>query len=340
MSQLTVGNQPQPLFLDGLNESVILTNKGPFTIYLDSNSSISTSSYPLPATASIVWDAMRPLWVMAGGDSSVLAYTLNGNVSNVERAATTDLLRSVVNTNQTDALGRFECSSYQTVILEFQSTLVWTTTAGPDAGVYHEVLVQWYDANGRALNMQRYMCPSLVPNSGIGAAQLTLQARGDFCEITIDASAALTYSAQVYGTTRYRRNRFDWIFSAGSIGSAAYVDLADVAALDLTDGYASATTWVTRTASPVFVNQIGHEVTLSLHVTTSVTAAGLLRLRDFLTKASLEDIVIPVVTGPQVIKRDMRIPVSRSVELAMVTDPTTAGNVNISLTWKDHNSND
>lgn len=63
MSVYSITTDAQPLFLDGQNQSLSLFNAGPWTIYLDSNTSVGQWSYPLRPATTVVWPANTPLHV-------------------------------------------------------------------------------------------------------------------------------------------------------------------------------------------------------------------------------------------------------------------------------------
>lgn len=345
--RFTVGTQPQGIFPDGLGDSFALTNDGPWTVYLDNDTSVSDLSMPLPPTATIVWDAQRPLFVKAAGEGTSLIATRNKNVSNAGRNAIWQMIARDTNVAigslVIKSLGTHECGAYQSLLLHLETDKQGLTGENDD---YFDLWVTWYSADGTLLHSDQYQINR--PRKGI--AQVTLPVEGDRVLFQIRWNIAETSTltlVRLYGTSQIYPKIVDWIHGTLSnnisLVRGAYWDGADDQLN--TDEFIAFLTWNSVVPSggggavaypPIYLNNIGKRVKVTIRHTGAITAAGFALLRCIQSSAViLHRIDVPVVGASGVIEEEITVPVSAALCLTMPSAPTTGGSVHVTLSWRE-----
>lgn len=190
MTTYSISTDAQALFPDGMNDAMTLFNQGPWTIYLDDNSSIGAQSIPLKPSTTMVWPAGRALWVKGNTppaaidifdpfftslnvvynssyqNSTLVAtrgeYAISGQYSGkalypIRKSSYTDSISNVSRNYSTDY--PFECDSYNSIVititdLPFSSTSAYTAGAAPSM---HCVLINWFDDYGNTTATDEYI---------------------------------------------------------------------------------------------------------------------------------------------------------------------------------------
>jgi hypothetical protein len=229
--ELTVTPAPQAVFPFGEQDTLVINNRGPWTIYVDSDSSINAHSHPIPPTGVMVWDAERPLWMMCdpsagavGGGSSV-TITRNSSPSQFTNSTENVLISAQAATgpgvawqSSDDIFGSFgdvktasiiECSAYNSLTLMFKV---------PDANIIqqaaitsnnmHIVQMYWYDVNGLMVAHDNFYVPfqwsiGSPTNTPLGwGARLVVPVRGAYFAMYFTTEITIQTQLRVIGTTR------------------------------------------------------------------------------------------------------------------------------------------
>jgi len=231
MSTLTSTGAPQAIYPDGLQDAFIIRNNGPYTIYVDSDSSISSASYEIPPTGVMSWDANRPLWLLGSpnGNSSV---TITRNSSPAVFTNDTDAVLDLRDFT-IKALGDLdatypliECTAFNAIQLTFTSATYVTGVALPvtlSANLMYTGTIDWYDRNGRIVGKDRFDCPAQLNDSDlqsvgaytpINGSRITIPVRGSFFRLYVrfgwDGVTQHAIHSQIVGTTRELKKRMTW----------------------------------------------------------------------------------------------------------------------------------
>lgn len=306
---------PMGLFPEPLNDSVILTNNGPGTIYLDSDSSVSDSSFPLIPTATIVWDAHRALWCVSPGGPSTLVYTRNSDSGNAGRALTSYELSNKKNVSIPGSgilpLVRlsdwFETSPYASIYMILEPSY---SVFEPDRNNVIDVVVEWRNRGVVTAVLYNFGTPNR------GRATLTFPVLGDECKVSMMAYGPLVLdgkqvvSAAIYGTNRKEVERVEWIYGDG-------LEPGDRTPVF---GYAFGSTYqpwrreVQRytdwnRATNIVLNSFARKVRVVLYISGPVTTAGFLVLRVWNGGQQLARVPVPVNTSSTVLEIDWILPI-------------------------------
>jgi hypothetical protein len=243
MATLTITEAPQAIYPDGLQDSFIIKNDGPFTVYVDSDSSIDAKSHPIPPTGSMAWDANRPLWMRCGAinasdtgfipatDASTSTVIITRNSTPAQFTNETDAVLlvkdiSIINLGDNHVTYPImECTAFNSLIFTFTSNTYRYTSrvGGITAQKMYVGTVVWYDHTGAIIGQDIFNCPaqttfsdysingSFIPEYG---ARITMPVRGNFfrvyLEIGWDAVASQQIHSTVIGTTRTLPKRMTW----------------------------------------------------------------------------------------------------------------------------------
>lgn len=144
--------QPQQVYQAGQFDALSLSNNGPTTLYLASNSAVNTASgVPLPPTGTIEWDPGDEVWVLCGAglQGQITVSTTSGNAS-VNRAK---FWQQLLYTNgirgQTSAtLPTFECAHCETLEVLLQINYGNTLRLPPPVTTF---TITWMDIVGNVI---------------------------------------------------------------------------------------------------------------------------------------------------------------------------------------------
>lgn len=211
MTNFDITTQSQGIYPDGFNQSVIISNNGPATLYLDENSSISELSYAVPVLGTIVWDARRPLWMKSKGLSHV-NITRNGNLQ-VNTADRFFVLYynplyddgstpggTITWTSRVgDAL---EVAAFKTVVVQFLEE--FSDALAPSFAETFMLTAYWYDEKGLLLSHQTFEGFRANSNSSAQDARVAIPVRAFAVKFDItDFSSVATrkFGLKVTGIT-------------------------------------------------------------------------------------------------------------------------------------------
>lgn len=361
MSLYDVATQPQAIYEAGLQDAVTILNKGPWTVYLDSDSSVGAQSYALPPTGTIVWDAGRPLWAVApGGEAftvtgdpnytpSRLVLTRNAYQGTAPRAATVDRLykrQGVSVPGGFFSIPTIETASYNTLFIQFNSA----EAGGPFPSIdkYFDVQINWTDEQGRIIGVDDYISPATsTANLELGVI-LTTPIRGARADLSFyydetSVPAGTRFSFEVYATSRALRDRQDWMLfpTGGPFNPGAAVNATCFAALAEQinkTGYYACTNWFDVIADDIFLNGIGNDIQVTIRVTGDVTTQGRVLIQSFYDPAAIfADIVIPVSAFSQTVVTQLYVPVSTPVIINATPAPVGPDQITVAIVWKDYN---
>lgn len=282
--KLTVGTQPQGVFTQGDQSDVTITNDGPFTVYLDENSAISSDqSLPLPPLASVPWKARTPLWALANGASSVVRIAR----TNAAPATPGDGKQRVIY-NDSEAMpltttGLIETGSYQSLFLRWSK---------PNGSAISLVKLSWYSSDGKFLKRERYS-PGLVNLSPTYYYRATVPVNGAF--VTISGFIEQLASLLVIGSTSQLETSLYPDFDGNS--QEAPIELTNnVSTLSYASNYAQFT-WDLSLVNSVKLHQLGNRLAFNLHFSALPSETGTIELRDSISGQSIGELVSIVTTA-------------------------------------------
>lgn len=328
MSTFAITTAVQGIFPDGLGQSILLTNKGPYTIYLDSNTAVSQyTGIPLPPTGSLVWDAARPLFVVGAGPAE-LQTTINGQAVDASRARTYNLLTRVVDTGmpiQTDLL---ETGSYDTLVVDCQ----YTNATALAVGQYVSCGVVWEDEFGISYETEQF---AVWYDNSNQRARFFIPVRGPRVTVSVSSDQFATMTAatlRVYGTSRQlptlcmgfnQQDHMKWP-SGGAADSWSPSHLH----------------FVDYDYSTLYLDPLGSRMQLCVSINNSVTTAGRLFVRDGMTGSStafMGELPLPIVTGSNRQMGEFIVPVTAPIFITGNAPVVTGGAVTcgLSIIWDD-----
>jgi len=360
MTRVSVATQPQSIYPYGQQEAVTIVNEGPWTVFLDSDSSVSEASYPLPPTGTIVWAEEKPLWAVApGGDQfkvagdpnyspSVLTMTRNSYQGVAPRAGTVDRLfkRQGVNlpADSTFTFPTIETASYNTLFLQYNSADSGAGGGIPATDRSFELFVNWTDQNGRTVGNDKYVSPSTSSLNLERGVIITVPVRGARVDVIFTyrddtPPATSLFSFEVYGSSRIVRDRQDWMVGqlpSDYANAQSFNGAGDQASYS---GYYKQTNW-DRDYEPIFLNGIGNDIQLIVSYQGAVTTQGRIHVRSYYDPSILfANLVVPVFGFSQQVVSNVIIPISTPVQIVPATGatPATTNPVHIGIVWKDYN---
>jgi hypothetical protein len=224
--ELSVGITPQAVFPFGEQDSFGIRNNGPWTIYVDQDSTVSeNTSHAVPPTGVLAWDQDRPLFMVcsslagAAGSSNV-QITRNTSVSQFNNFVDSVLFRGNIAISSSTPIdsGKLECAAYDAITLGLEcSDMEWGVTGvgSLTTAKAYAVSVVWYDGNGNALYKEGARLPGYAdPNHGIDPnpiSKATFKVRGAFARFYITVTGGpFQVATTVTGTTRDERPGMSW----------------------------------------------------------------------------------------------------------------------------------
>lgn len=329
--------QPQGLFpQDAGQDAQLLTNLGPYTVYLDSVPSVNENSIPLPPTASIVWDYARALWVMSPG-SATLSFVTNGALVDAARAATnnniTVLSKAAFNTmvSHSDFVPRFECAAYQTLIVSMTTSAVAGAIWGD---VPFPMEFAWYNNDGTFLFKETFT-PMLANVSAQRGISITVPIKGSLCEIShvSNGNGGLRNidTLIVQGTSRILREAMRWVDALGGSHLASLTTYVS-SSLDMEDGFSNQDGFY---ASQFIIDNLSRQLAFTLRV-NAVSAVGRVNFQDVDTGVFYAAIDIPIRSPAFIFTTIVTLPISRPIKLTFAA-PTGGGAMEFSGTWLEVN---
>lgn len=128
--------------------TLTIYNNGPATVYIDSGTSVSTQSLPLPPLSSVEWKTGQALFAKCAKGTATLSMDFSATLLDNSRSA---YMQTILNMALFDnATVEFECGSYQTLLCS-------GSVDGPFVPnpIVKGFSVFWYDSNGNFLNYER-----------------------------------------------------------------------------------------------------------------------------------------------------------------------------------------
>lgn len=226
MSALQVTTAVQAINLGGLNEAFALQNNGPFTVYVDDNTSVNSSSHAIPPTGSLQWDAGKELFIvadpLAGKAYSTVSIIPNGNVA-IYGNETDNLLDNAGTLNDGSYVngmerGPIDCSAYQSLSLQIFIDQVYTHAQVVSLAKTWIGVFAWYDEHMNLLSTTNFMLPFPAKTVDLALgnyifpdplpsenSKIVVPVRGTYVKFIISASAVPTitkFSYTLTGSTR------------------------------------------------------------------------------------------------------------------------------------------
>lgn len=322
--RFTVLNTPQGIYSDGLQDSVTLQNLGSSTIYLSDDSAISSISYPLPPTASIVWDSGRPLWAVCR--------TTTGSTLQVDRASSlmdrakadayvnlANYVPGARNNNTTFSPGDIlECASFKTLLVTLSSDSSFTIAAPTNIMI---LACEWFDQNQNSIFTQSLSWP-FSSDFGIPSS-LTIPVRGAFVRMTLrnqTGSQKIFSYLNVVGTT---------LEQGLTIIPGTYASCS---------GNSVGGTWrdafVNTWDGTVFIVPAWSSfITISIRYSSNITSPGRFDIKDAVTGDFLDQIAQGNTTAASTNYYERRFSPKTILLFQMGVIPTGPPITNIHITW-------
>ena len=335
MPNFRITTQPQALYPDGLNDAAVITNSGPSTIYLDSNSSINAStSYPLPPNGVIVWDARRPLWMVSNPGYADVRLIHNGNQAQSIRSHVDTVIyrnTSYLTKTYTELI---DVGSYESVevIMDpgiYNSTAVvdksivmrfnWFSEFATDSttgaiGDELEILAPTttYKMSARQNVQGRYLALYVQDSQGNTTNRYS---------VTITASTRQNLLERIQGMRGYGGNAAKWLHNGIE---------SPTETRKFVESYTGISTLFDATYYSCR-NAPGGKLDVHVRCGAAVTTAAVLFFQYWNSNTSYDTLTIPVNTAPQNVQKTIRIP--PNVPFKMISAPAlvTAGTVIISF---------
>lgn len=335
--------QPAELYPFGVQGPLTITNLGPATIYLDSDSSVGPQSLPLGPNDAITWDGGQPLWAVAR------LLPLTSDISGSEQSSRVSIIRNgggyspqgdVTRRLLQDASFTFGGSAfYSTNALEvgaYQTLRLWASMTNPDGSVIYatqddktEWRFTWYDEAGNWLSDEELW--QLNCTEGV---RITVPVRGSY------VVAQLFYEGPTYPNMILKEFTVTATTAPGHyqslIGlqdqSLRYAGGQTVSS----DGYAFVPNY--DFANPILLSSWGTKLSIGIVCTAAITTAGRLVVKSGKTRAAeipvFEDIELPVAAAAQRLQTTTKVPISQPIYVTGVA-PTGGAPVNLTFTWED-----
>jgi len=335
MSTFTIGESPQALFPEGLQEDFVVTNTGLSSIYLGNDSSVAVATgYRIPPLGTIVWSGHKPLWAVCGNLPSYQQTNPARTVDIPGRLSTTrntaplalgpsthdvSLLYEMGNSGATDDMKffRIETGSVKTLMLTFRMDAVLTTA--------HERItftVNW----GRSGTTNTFYIEEFelwYPDTTSKDIHVEIPVKGAQCDITVTpTTTARTFTRVLFFAktqeSKYRGNSFELSpFYCAQAATERSSDSFFRANWNMTD--------------PIYVQPMSPVIDFALRASGGVTVAGKIVL---LSQGGgwFADIPIAVGAANQVYeKSSLIIPQGVAMRLVGAPAPSGAGDFDVSV---------
>lgn len=308
MSSYTVNQQSQAIFLAGQSDPYMVQNTGPAIIYLDDDSAVNTSSFPLPPTATTVWHAGRPLWALGAIDGCSLVASPNSTPVSADRLHVSVPLLSTAVTNLT---------VYETDYIDARTydTLTIRASVGNIIRVRHWRVQDGVRAGGIFVSGSFAVSEYLTTT----AATLQVPVISDF--VTIQTST--TFPMQIWGRTRRIPESVD---RYGGLATGA-----DIGGLIAGTQYRNAAfiQYVKNDVIPL--NSLTPFLTVLASFSAATTAAGRFQVVDADSVNVMYELTIPVFGATtRYALTHVPVPVSSPYYVQGI-GYTTAGNVDLTI---------
>lgn len=244
MPSYTVTTSAQELYRDGLNDSLILRNDGPYTVYVDNDATVNAASHAIPPTGVMPWDSLRPLYVsldpsLGSSASSSLTIIRNSSAAFFTNKIDNVLLHETwsspgANVNPSQAT-LIEATAYETLTISVASPQAQINDM-LDAFWSFDVLVYWYDSAKNLIertSMQMYPPMSTLTGTANGPirSRMNIPVKGTFVSVSVAPNyvGAATYDLRVLGNTRSAPDQMAFgfydtsVWSPDALGTEQYV---------------------------------------------------------------------------------------------------------------------
>lgn len=334
---VTVG-QAAAIFPFEESQAVSVYNRGPATVYLSDQSSVSTTTgLKVPPLGSVVWDAGRKMYAICGPIQS--QYNVYGSL------ATLDIqpLESLVLSPQAGMFDflygldpslisgyRFEVSAYNTLYIAFD--MKFDNTLQPTVGTWFSLIVSWYDANGNFI--ETYSYDSAV--DGKGDLYYYIPVRGTYMSINASDNNLGPHfvwtTGVVFGTTRNMPTKninthLPWSTSTPIATLVTYQDTIIIPDWQFEN---------------IYLPTLGNYITASFRASTAVNTAGGFRICSIRSGRYMfgNDVALPIsATGGSVVALVTNVPYSQSPILTLGQGGAPvlagAGSLDVTLTYRD-----
>lgn len=295
----TIQTSAAGIFPSGENDAVMLTNVGPVTIYLDNNSAVNDQSYPLRPTASIPWDAERPLFAVVRSypdttglisdqkvaPQGILEVTRNSSLADKTLPARILVAERQYTMSNTGAdmsgdmgIGFLEVSSFERLTLEYQ---ISSNGFGVNPAIdkFYTWNFFWYDESFRETRRDSYLTTWRIDDFATVPSVLTITPRGQYLVLVLicqgtNVGTDVTgrqFTLRITGNETDDLGNYPWPSGAGSyVGAGTYQESKNVIAVS---------DFTTAATELIFLNT-ARRLRIFWRGTTNVTTAGVLLIRS------------------------------------------------------------
>lgn len=320
---------PVTLFPVGSShEALTLYNRGPATIFIDTASSVSsTTSYPLLAGTSMIWNDDAPLYAVTLQGTAILDIILNsGGIQSLSKLST--LVFTIKNQSITDGSSytspRYDCASYGTLTFTSSFPLAWN---GVGAGEPLAYVLTWYDDDGIAFDTLSWFSWS----EGSSSPFARIPVKGSYFTIRVAWIAVtpgqpLILNLTCRAFTEVREFANDTI---GSLSVQTYESSGDD--VRFFEGFPSGGT------TSLYIPSLGNTISLNLTSLSGVTVAGAMSVQGLVTPLGSTRRygreVIPIVSGASTVSYVVYAPITQCLRVAMNPSPTVASGLQLTVTY-------
>lgn len=360
MSNIQVDTRTQALFPDGMNDSFIIKNNGPYAVYVDSDSAVNNSSLRIPPTGIMPWDSQRPLWIV--GDASIpsgrfsnVVITRNSQPVAFNNDQDTVLYSSgqqvadpniFVGTPVTTPI--IDCSAWQTLRILTQVQPSRIKNQGDEYAIGDQISlsIRWFDSLQNDLGVDSYLIPypsnedpklaavsySLATFTGITPqARVAIPVKGTYFQAKAVLQNTDLALFTVIGSTRDEATRtcftkYDTLPHTGG-GLATIPEFQALTSDSWSCAAIPSLSW-----PALYLPGITGTVNLSFVSGFTITTAGLMRFRSPFGGSAVPlwpDVSIPAVAAGVVTQVTINLPVDQPTKLTFPTIPQKAGPVNL-----------
>jgi len=315
--KFTIGSQPQAIFQRGDQTDVTVTNDGPFTVYLDENSAItSDQAMPLPPLSSVKWKAHTPLWAMANDNHSTVRVARTDSAPVTPGDGKQRVLYSNDDQMPTAVTGLIETGSYQSLFVRWR--IVGNTQS--------TLNMSWYSTDGKFLRHSRYRPPLVQVATYYHRA--TIPVYGAFVSFSGPSAQDLD-DLLVIGSTSQLETSMYSDFDGSAVDYP--IQLATGVSLIAYSSDFAQFTWDLSNLESVDLHQLGTRLICAIRFPSAPSETGNIELQQASLAVPIGP-TIPIVVGTLFYYQEWTVPLSQGYSL-VCTNVVASPVPTVSLIW-------
>lgn len=333
MSLYQIGTSPAMLFPDGDLDSQVIYNRGPSSVYLSDQSSVSPLyGVRVQPTGSVVWDAGRPLFAVCEQGYAALdvqqgsSHVLAPQVATYRRLYT---FTPSATTSTPITTSIIECSSYSTILISwyvYQDIPAFSARTGETT----QLIIIWYDDEGNVLG--QYDQWSGNNGGALSGSPMEWRIPVQGAMMKIIATIVTTDTPFIPGP----------LYIAGTSHSHSPGNFPGYHCLAAVGGAGVGSVWDTATIRPdptdtrIWIPSYGPILTIMARTTGAVTVAGTLSVFDTelgITRGYGDTLSLPVVGAAARYVQTLHVPVRRA--LGVLYNAPTGPQVDLTFVYSE-----